>query len=172
MPTIGAFHGFYWMTGDAAPGPPAGGVSPPVYGTWQASVVVGSLFGAIGARWDAFRAAVRYWWGLKTRIERLDGERRAVLFATLDLLESVHFPRAQVAVRETATTLGFTRPEAWLALSRAIKADPGRAQNVFRHLEAMRRLRVASDAAGEVVSNPVQNFAIELAYQGFARMGK
>jgi hypothetical protein len=106
---------------------------------------------------------------LRDRIVALDPERTAVLTRSLDLLESPHYVVAQQAVRKTATTLGFDRPEAWKDLTRHMKEDLGRTQNVYRHLKAMRLLR---DAANSTFTNPEANFLTELAYQGFSAMGK
>ena len=103
------------------------------------------------------------------RLAALDPERRAVVERTVSLLESPHYDIARKAVRETATTLGFDRPEAWKDLSRHMKADNGRTQNVYRHLKAMRLLR---EYAQSTFTNPEANLLTELAYTGFAAMGK
>lgn len=105
-------------------------------------------------------------------VETFSDEQQAVTTRVLDTLASPAFPLAQLAVRGTATTIGFNRPEAWRDLSRAIKDDPGRAQNVFRHLEAMRRLRVSVREQGSTLSHPHQNLLTELAYVGFAWRGR
>ena len=44
------------------------------------------------------------------------------------------YPIALQAVAETATTIGFNRPEAWQGLSRQMKSSPGRAENTYRHM--------------------------------------
>lgn len=106
---------------------------------------------------------------LEQRIQALDPERQAVLQRSLTLLESPHYVTAQKAVRETATTLGFDRPEAWKDLARHMKADLGRTQNVYRHLKAMSVLRAQSHST---FTNPEANFLTELAYQGFAAKGQ
>jgi hypothetical protein len=106
---------------------------------------------------------------VETRIRALDAERRAVLERSLTLLESTSFEHARQAVRQTATTLGFSRPEAWKDLSREVKASPGRTENMYRHLKAMHLFR---DRDGSTHTNPEQNLLTELAYSGFSLMGK
>lgn len=85
------------------------------------------------------------------------------------LLHHPAYPFAQDAVRKTATTLGFNRPEAWQGLSRHMKSSPGRAENVFRHLEACRLTR---ETCGSTLTNPECNLLVELAYHDFALRGK
>ena len=166
MPTQWA-HGLFFNFSDsnAAPviTPGQGG-----YPLWQSVVIAPSLLGMVGAWLDVQIARAKWVWRLVRRVHDLDVERRAVLIQALDTLEDPAFATAQACVRETATTLGFNRPEAWKAWSREIKADPGRAENAFRHLRAMHRLR---DLHPSTLTNPQQNFVTELAYQGFALMG-
>ena len=189
MPTIGSFHSLYWGLSDTTV-TPALAASVGGYPRWQIAVVAPSLFGAIGAWWDALWARVQYWRRFIRRWERLSVAQRTLVVQTLDAVEGFTdeqraitgqvlatlnhpaFPLAQIAVRGTATTLGFNRPEAWRDLSRAIKSDPGRAQNLFRHLDAMRRVRGAVQAQGSTLSNPQQNLVTELAYVGFAWKGR
>lgn len=78
------------------------------------------------------------------------------------------FPFALEAVKQTATTLGFNRPEAWQGLSRHMKASPGRAENTFRHMHACQLTR---ETAGSTLTNPDCNLLVELAYHAFARKG-
>lgn len=175
MPVVGEFHGFFWdgVPGSTAGQPqPPGGPTRPGYPGWQVSVIAPSLFGVIGAWLDTRWAQVKWWLWFGRRVNALDRERRAVLLTVLDRLDSPAYPLAQAAVRQTATTLGFNRPEAWIQLSREIKASPGRAENQYRHLNACTLLNAASRAAGSTLSNPVQHLTVELAYTGFAAMGK
>lgn len=167
MPLVGEFHTQYWEFSDTTAAPVHIGRGG--YPVWQASVIVPSLLGMLGAWWDTQWERARWFVRFMRRVHRLDVERRAVLLLTLDRLESPAYAVAQRAVRETARTLGFNRPEAWKNLSRALKDSPGRAENTFRHLEACRRLR---EASGSTLSNPVQHFTTELAYQGFAERGR
>jgi len=162
MPTIGAFHTKYWEFSDTNAAPIHVGVTG--YPLWQASVVVPSLFGIIGAWIDARVALVKWHWRLARRVHQLAPESKGVLLRALTALEDPRYPAARAAVRATATTLGFNRPEAWKPLSQHMKAEPGRAENVFRHLNACRLLR---ETAGSTLTNPEQNLLTELAYHGF-----
>lgn len=173
MPTVGEFHRNYWGRRDST------GTRPVVthgsgggYPAWQASVIAPSLLGILGAKLDYWRELVRWWLALYRRIHRLDAERRAVLLLTLDRLEHPAYRYAQQAVRETATTLGFNRPEAWKPLSHAMKASPGHAENTFRHMRSYTVLKDALKADGSTMTNPQLHLTTELAYQGFAWKGK
>jgi hypothetical protein len=85
------------------------------------------------------------------------------------LMNHPAYPFAQEAVRKTATTLGFNRPEAWQGLSRHMKASPGRAENVFRHMNACQIVR---NTAPSTLTNPDCNLLVELAYHDFAMKGQ
>jgi hypothetical protein len=168
VPVVGAFHTFYWENSDTRVTPVSVG-GPGGYPNWQASVVAASLLGALGAWLDVRIAQAQWLYRFVRRLYRLEPERRAVLVHTLDTLERPTFQTARIVVRETAQTLGFNQPGAWKDLGRALKEDMGRSENTFRHLRAMQRLR---DLAGSTLTNPEQNFLVELAYQGFALKGK
>lgn len=71
------------------------------------------------------------------------------------------YPIALKSVAETATTLGFNRPEAWQGLSRQMKSSPGRAENTYRHMRACELVRAQSPST---LSNPDCNLLVELAY--------
>ena len=75
------------------------------------------------------------------------------------------YPIALHAVAETATTLGFNRPEAWQGLSRQMKASPGRAENTYRHMRVCELVRAQSPST---LSNPDCNLLVELAYHEWA----
>lgn len=107
----------------------------------------------------------RWFWRLFRRSVRYDAEQRAVIVKTLDAIDHPAFPIAQKAVRKTATTLGFNRPEAWKELSRELKGSAGHAENAFRHLEACRLTR--ANLMDSTVTNPECHLIVELAYQGF-----
>lgn len=166
MPTQWA-HSFYWAVSSTVVEPerPAG---PGGYPAWQSAVTVGSGFGVIGAWASARWAQLKWWWRLKTRIDRLSPDRRHALWRTFDALESPVFPLACQAVAETAHTRHFNRPEEWLVYSRALKADPGRAENVFRHVRAMELTSAARRQQGSTVSHQTLNLVVELAYQSYA----
>jgi hypothetical protein len=161
VPTVGLFHGFYWNLSDT--------VVPPVvigrggYPLWQAAVITPSLFGVIGAWLDHLWAKWQWWWAFYRRVDHLSIPQRAVLLDAVVLFESPAYPAAREAVRETAMTLGFSaaHPQAFLAYSRAIKSDPGRMENTFRHIRAMER---TVELLGSTLSNPVKNLVVEFAY--------
>lgn len=95
-------------------------------------------------------------------------EQRAILDSVIAAMQSPHWETARRVVRDTAQTLGFNDPNAWVQYSRAVKKDPGQAENTFRHLKSVHDLR------GEVgvLSNPQAHLLIELAYHGFAETGR
>ena len=168
MPTLGGFHTFYWETFSTVVTPPPG-QGRGGYPLWQASVIAPSGLGMLGAWWDTQYARLQWFWRFLKRMHRLDTERRSVLLRVLETLESPAYGTARSAVRTTATTLGFNRPEAWKGLSRHLKDSAGRAENTFRHLEACRLLR---EQANSTLTNPQQHLTVELAYQGFAIKGR
>ena len=166
MPLAGEHHTFYWENTDTVTTPVivsrGGG-----YPAWQSTVVVvGSGFGGAVEYVERFWDAVRWLWRLFRRSLGFDAQRRAVVLRVLSALEHPAYPIAQRAVKQTATTLGFNRPEAWKELSRELKTSPGRAENAFRHLEAMRLVR--ANLLSSTVTNPECNLIVELAYHGFA----
>lgn len=164
------FQQNYWLISDTKAPPP----TPPSrggYPGWQA-VIIASLFGAL---WDAGRAALAKWrwvWTLVTRIRGLDRDRQLVVQRTLEMVEHQNYPMAQAAVRQTATTIGFNRPDAWRPLSHVLKRDQGQAENVYRHMQTVELLQVASRASGSTLTNPELHFLSELAYQSFAIRGR
>jgi hypothetical protein len=188
-PVIGEFHGHYWNLSDsyAAPVAPAGRGG---YPAWQSAVTSMIVFGppldVMRDLWRRLRWLVRLlvwgWrvpheerdWALLTlrQVRALGREERAVVGQALTLMASPTWPTARVIVRTTAQTLGFNRPEAWLPYARALKAEPGQAENTFRHLKSVHDLKAQAQAASSTVTNPQAHFLIELAYQGFAAMGR
>lgn len=162
MPLIGEHHTRFWAFSDtnAALVHVSGGGYP----GWQAGVITPSLLGLIGAWIDTHLERLQWLWRVGSRLHRLPGESKAVVLIALDALESPHYPHAQAAVRQTATTLGFNRPEAWKDYARELKSDQGRMENVYRHLKACHLLR---EAASSTLTNPQQNLLAELAYHGF-----
>lgn len=180
MPS-GWAHNFYWVDQSTVVAPPVvskgGG-----YPMWQAGPisVAGSLFGGLQGLWDRFM----WWFQLYIRLKSWHPEQ---VHAALDrwetssqapdgVVERVHallnhsaYPSAQAAVRRTATTLGFNRPDAWQGLSRQMKSSPGRAENVYRHLQACEWTREGSPST---LTNPECNLLVELAYHDFAAKGR
>jgi hypothetical protein len=163
VPLVGEFHEKFWNLSDT--------VVPPVhigrggYPGWQAGSICPSLFGMLGAWIDARWELLKWHWRLAKRVHKLSREQKKVLFITLDLMESDAYVAAQKAVRATAVTLGFNRPEAWKQYSHAIKASPGRAENIFRHIRACELTR---EAMHSTMTNPPLNLVTELAYHGWA----
>lgn len=135
---------------------------------WQASgFAVGSGLGGAVLLWERFADAWGWFWTLFRRTLRYDTEQRRVVLKTLTALEHPAYGVAQHAVRKTATTLSFNRPESWIGLSRAMKSSPGNAENTYRHLEACRLTR--ANLLNSTVTNPQCNLIVELAYHGFAK---
>ena len=164
-----AFQRNYWVNSDTVVTPVK--VSRSGYPGWQITVIA-SLWGATG---DWIRAAwgkARWIWSLVSRIRGLDPDQQLVVLRTVDMVEHRTYPLAQSAVRQTATTLGFTRPEAWKGLSHALKRDAGSAENTFRHLHTVELLQTAARTAGSTLTNPELHFLSELAYQSFAIKGR
>ena len=83
-------------------------------------------------------------------------------------MKSPVFAEARTAVRAVAQTLDFNHPEMWVPYGRALKADPGQAENTFRHLKAVHDVKTTLIAQGLPPSNPDTHLAVELAYVGFA----
>jgi len=96
-------------------------------------------------------------------------EAPMLLFKTGALLNHPAYPIAQQAVRKTATTLGFNRPEAWQGLSRQMKSSPGYAENIYRHMQACQWTKAE---APSTLTNPDCNLLVELAYHEFALRGE
>jgi hypothetical protein len=163
MPTVGFFTRTYWEFSDTVVPPPpstaAGG-----YPAWQAGVITPSLLGMIGAWIDTHWDLAKWHWRLAKRIHGLSKESRAVLVRTLDTLESPLYPKAQAAVRKTATTLGFQQDPVRAKVIAYMKSETGRVENIYRHLHARKGFE---ETAGSTLSNPTKNLFTELAYQGF-----
>lgn len=172
MPTLWA-HEQYWVSQSTVVIPPStvvGGVGS--YSAWQRTVIMPSLFGAFQEWWERWAARLRWWRDVTLRIERLGPDRRALLTRTIEVLDSPGYPLAQQAVRQTATTLGFNRPEAQKPLWHMMKSSPGQAENVFRHLNVVELVDAGIRAQGSTLSNPQKHFLAELAYQDFALRGR
>ena len=114
-------------------------------------------------------SAIRGWWQLGTRIDRLEPNQRDLVRYALGLLESQAFPHAVVAVKDTQRSLGFNRPEAWIPYSRMLKSDPKRAENLFRHVKACERTK---SLMGSTLRNPDMNLLVELAYHAVSQPWK
>ena len=193
-PTFLSFHTQYWEFSDTSVTPiiPSQGGYP----VWQSSphsVTIGaSLFGIppdvpdLLARWWAAIAGgiaflVLMVWTVKRfpRRERerlleavkdltaLDAERLAVVERTINILRTPIYEVASQGVRQTATTLGFNKPQAWIQLSHKIKDHHGWAENSWRHLHACELTDRAAREQGSTLTNRDRHFAVALAYEGF-----
>jgi hypothetical protein len=91
-------------------------------------------------------------------------EGAAIVAHVCTLLEDPVYCEARKAVKLTATTLGFNKPNAWAVLGHQLRARPHWAENQWRHLHAMAQIDLATDGW----SNPDRNLIVELAYLGFA----
>lgn len=164
MPTLWAHQNYFNNSSTVVPqalAPSKGG-----YPLWQASgIAVGSLFGALQPYWERLVAWLLSKWVRQVVVTAPTG----VIAHAENLLNHPAYPFAQAAVRRTATTLGFNRPEAWQGLSRQMKSSPGHAENIYRHMQACQWTR---DTAGSTLTNPECNLLVELAYQDFALKGK
>ena len=165
MPVQSWAHSQYWTDSSTVVTPVVPTSGQPGYPLWQGSVVVGSGFGAVGEWaaiwWDRLRLLAR----VGRRMWGLSPMQRAVVFRTVDLVESPVFPVAVQAVQRTATHLGFNRPEAWGDLKAELKRDPGNAENTFRHLQTVNTLRL--NYTGSTMTNPIAHLVVELAYHGY-----
>ena len=190
MPTRWA-QSFYWNLSDTTVPPLR--LSRGGYPAWQSAATVAMV--AFAPPWSLLRPwweRLKWSWRLWRRIRRVpatdqvlietwiarlqaaDMEQRAVLERVIWSMRPEVWSEARRCVRETAVTLGFNRPEAWIPYGRALKADPGQAENTFRHLRSVHELRATlrGTGAGTHLSNPDANLTIELAYQGLSAMGR
>jgi hypothetical protein len=173
VPVVGEFHTQYWAVTDTAVAPKPGGAGRPGYPMWQSGpniVVLGVAFGGLAPFFERFWDRLQWGWRTVGRVLRLGATQRPALLRVLDALEHPAYPPARLAVRKTATTIGFNRPEAWLDLGRAMKRDAGEAQNTYRHMESCRLLR--ANLLNSTVTNPQCHLIVELAYQEFAAKGR
>jgi len=165
MPTL-SFHRNYFNNSSTAVAPvlaPSKGGYP----LWQSGAVnLGIGLGGALVFWERLTDWCGWFWTLLRRSRAYDTRRRAVVLKVLDAFEHPAFPVAQSAVKKTATTLGFNRPEAWKELSRELKGSAGHAENAFRHLEACRLVR--ANLLDSTVTNPEMHLIVELAYHTFA----
>lgn len=171
MPTIAIFHRNFWKSRPSAPAAGVGS-SPSMYPIWAASVItmsmsfMGGLIEAMLAFWERMQWAWRV--HRQLQIAQLTEPQLAVLERAVTLMLSPHWRDAEQTVAACATTPKFHQPEQWIAYSRAIRADAGQAQNLYRHLAVVQALR----AAHPKLTNPELHFLAELAYQGFARIDR
>lgn len=101
------------------------------------------------------------------QLTTLDPERLAVVERTIGILRTPIYQVASDGVRNTAQTLGFNQPQAWVKLSHTLKNRPGWAENSWRHLNACHLTDVAAREQGSTMTNRDRHFAVALAYEGF-----
>lgn len=179
MPTLLGFHAQYWENNrHRGTVTPAASTRRGAYPLWQSSVIhmvaFGPMLSAFWAKlqwiWQAFKLL---WYVDRAdqgqvldwieRWPRYSPQERHVFLRLVQLMGDPAWIDARQAVRATATTLGFNEPAFWKGLSRALKDNPGSAQNTFRHLYAVQILRTS----GRVLSNPDLHLLTEAAYHAF-----
>jgi len=121
-----------------------------------------------GERWHPEAGRIQW----RTDIEALPPEKRreyeAVLNQVVLALQHPSFEVAHDAVRQTATTLGFNQPQAWVKLSHTLKDHHGWAENTWRHLNACQLIHEGMTAQGSTLTNSQRHLVAQLAYVGFA----
>lgn len=104
---------------------------------------------------------------LARQIRLLPEARQKVVRRAVELLEDPRFELAQAAVKETAHAPGFHRSESWRSLTHLLKQDTGRAENMYRHVNALEMARTRVREQGSTISNPALNLLVELAYHEY-----
>lgn len=177
MPVVGEFHGKFWRARANIPPPPGAG-NIWMYPCWQISVVAMTIFGPpldlIRVYWRHVLACIhvaQLLWRYRVWVMLFDGwdaEQRAVVNRAIAVMNHPTWTEARQRVRACAETPKFHQPEQWLAYSRAVKANAGHAQNIWRHVRVVLELK----AADPTLTNPDAHLIAELAYQGFAAIGR
>lgn len=192
-PTIGEFHQKYWVFSDTSVTPI--GTSKGGYPAWQSQpsgVTLGtSIWGAPApalltkfwamVAWSFSFVVLAVWtakrWNKRDRermlatvkiLTAMDPERLSVVERTMAVLNDPVYTLAKDGVKQTAQTLGFNQPQAWVKLSHTLKDRQGWAENSWRHLHACHLTDLASRAQGSTLCNRDRHFAVALAYEGFA----
>jgi len=186
MPVLGSFHAKYWAA-HANPPPALAEPAPGGYPLWQ-TVIVGTFWGWSGDFWTRLWWTIRIAWQLlwewrdpvqRRTLERwlvpfsaafaaVDEAERRICWRLLLALTAPEWPEARARVRACAGTLNFSDPKMWQTYSRALRANVGQAQNVYRHIKAVQELQACHPA----LSNPQAHLLVELAYQGYAMTGR
>lgn len=99
-------------------------------------------------------------------------ELELILERALHTVQHPVYPLAARAVRQTATTLGFNKPQAWIQLGHALKDHPDWAENTWRHLHACELTDQWARQAGSTLTNPDRHLLVQIAYSGFSARGK
>ena len=188
MPTVGSFHRFFWKGRPNAVVPPGVGQTS-MYPQWQSTVTAMAV-----TFWPPFTVLRPYWqqvrwlWGLVyrlwswrdpqqhvrleqwvARVEVLTPLELQVLDRVVAVLRGPWWEEAQARVAVCAHTPKMEGHEQWLAYSRALKSNPGQAQNVYRHVRVVHELH---DASQHALTNPEAHLLAELAYQAYAVLGR
>ena len=172
MPVIGEFHGFFWKSKAGAP-PVVAQRSPWMYPQWQSVVNTMSMaIWWVPIEWTPLKRWLVRCWSLIATLWRVQpwtqtGEQLAVMNRVIGLVGDPAFLSARAQVRACAQLASFQQPAEWLEFGRALKGDKGQAQNVFRHLWAVRELQKVAP-----VPNHDAHLLIELAYHGFQVTGR
>lgn len=191
-PTVGEFHQKYWVNSDTSVTPTV--ISAGGYPAWQSQptgVTLGASIWAVPApvlltkfwallAWALSFVVFAVWttrrWPKKNReaflatvrsLTDLDEERLAVLARTVAVLQDPVYRIAKDGVKQTAQTLGFNQPQAWVKLSHTLKDRSGWAENSWRHLHACHLTDLSARAQGSTLCNRDRHFAVALAYEGF-----
>ena len=169
MPTVAVFHRNYWKSRAGAAPPPASASPAWMYPGVQSVTGASPMMFAFGVPLGWLWAVLQWIWTWRVPARYLiqhgfDEEQRAVIDQVVRELLSPQWHEARERVRACATTPKFHRPDQWADYSRAVRADAGHAQNVWRHMKVVLELRDTYPG----LSNPDAHLLAELAYQGFA----
>lgn len=116
---------------------------------------------------DAVRAARPVPMAVADPYADLGHERRQALALVVDTLRSPLYAVAQRAVRQIATKIGFTGSADWLTYHRLLEQQPGRRENLMRHVAVTELLHAAALERGTPLTNPACHLLAEVAYHGF-----
>ncbi len=178
---IGAWaHRQYWVTRSTVVPPPSSGGAEAGYTRWQ-SVPISMNTGLAGL-WDPLVEVAAWVWavcagllgalGMAASLGGAKLKHKHALRRSVDVMNDPRYTIAVDCVAQTATTLGFRRPQAWSKLSHALKEKPHWAENSWRHLHACKLLDEAVRAQGSTLSNPEMNLMVELAYAEYQQRNR
>lgn len=166
MPVVGTFHSKYWRARANGIIPP-GKSNPWMYPQWQPAVIAMAVFGPPLDLLKLFWARAKWWMRWQRAIQGMGLEQILVLHRVMQRLTSPEWDLARSLVRTCAHTPDFHHQEAWVSYSRAMRANLGQTQNIFRHLTVIQGLQAQS-----LLSNPEAHLLAQLAYEGFAAVGR
>ena len=102
MPVQSWGHSQYWTTASTSVTPVVPSSGQPGYPMWQSGVIMGSGFGALAGWWSLWVERLRILLTVARRLWFLSPMQRAVVWRTVDLVESPVFPVAVQSVQRTA----------------------------------------------------------------------